>query len=322
MYIETKTISGKKYLYLKESHREGKRVATRTVAYLGKSPLPKIVVQKRIAAFMLKETSKKEKIPPKEITALLLDAEQVKKLKSLQQDFAYRLKKIDKALKEDMFRDFKTNYIYNTNAIEGNTLTLEETNMVVNDKKTPAGKDLREIYDHLNAKETFDYLLKNKPEINLKSIIDIHARLLKNIDARVGAFRRHDVRIVGADFKPTEAQYVYTDMNLLLKWYKKFEKKLHPLIVAAIFHEKFERIHPFYDGNGRTGRMLLNLMLLKSSFPPLVVSNAARKEYYLALSEGHKAGLTAIEPQHYKRMIQFCYLQLCETYEKIFSQWG
>ena len=82
MYIETKTISGKKYLYLKESHREGKRVATRTVAYLGKSSIPKAVVQRKIAAFILKETSKKEKLPAKEITALLLDAEQAKKLKS------------------------------------------------------------------------------------------------------------------------------------------------------------------------------------------------------------------------------------------------
>ena len=257
-----------------------------------------------------------------DLNAEFLSSAQLKKLDSVKRDFARKLKTQDKHLLADMFRDFKTYYIYNTNSIEGNTLTLEETGMLLNENRTPAGKDLREVYDHINEREAFDWLLERRPEIELKSIIWIHSMLLKGIDLRVGGFRKHNVRVMGADFNTTPAEYVYTDMNLLMRWYRRNERKLHPLVLAALFHEKFERIHPFYDGNGRTGRMLLNLILLRSGFPPLIVENKTRKEYYSVLSSGHKADLTKSQPEHYEPIVDFCYKRLLDTYETIFSKWG
>ena len=96
---------------------------------------------------------------------------------------------------------------------------------------------------------------------------------------------------------------------------------MHPLILAAAFHHKFEKVHPFYDGNGRTGRMLLNLILLKNGFPPLIISDKQRKRYYNALEKADKADFSAID-KNYESIINFCYLSLIKTYNTIFSRWG
>lgn len=324
MYIEKKKIKGHTYNYLKLSVRDGSKVRTKTIAYLGKEPMTKHQLQEKIKSIspakikaLQKELKSKDSLNPQFLTE-----KQLGKLKEIKKDFIKKLKILDKKLLQDMFKDFKTYYIYNTNAIEGNTLTLEETNLLLNENRSPESKDLREIHDHLNEKETFDYLLEKKPEITLKLIIDVHAQLLKNIDQRTGSLRKHNVRVFGANFKTTDARYLHTDMNLLIKWYQKNKKTLHPLILAAIFHEKFERIHPFYDGNGRTGRMLINLILLRNNLPPLIIKNKTRKDYYKVLSLGHRADLTKTEPEPYKEIVQFCYQQLINTYQKIFSQWG
>lgn len=354
MYIEKKKIGAKVYNYLKASFRVNNKVKTKTIAYLGKEPMTKKEIEDKIVNIPTSaiETAKKElKEDIINVNNLFLTKEQLGRLNQIRKDFTRKLKKLDVKLIDDMFKDFKTHYIYNTNSIEGNTLTLEETNLLLNENITPKGKDLREIYDHINEKETFDYILKecmSKPikcklkgneklknekfkengfrnekfKINAELIIKIHSMLLKNIDQRTGAFRRHNVRVFGADFETTDAQYVHIDISLLLKWYNKNKRKLNPLILAAVFHEKFERIHPFYDGNGRTGRMLLNMILLKNSLPPLIIKNKDRKVYYSVLSKGHKAALTKTEPEHYKDIVSFCHKQLLATYDNLFSKWG
>ncbi len=328
MYIEKKKIGKKEYNYLKVSAREGSKTNSRTVAYLGRAPMTKKQVEAKIALIpgskiesVKKELKNELKQNKEDINKEFLSKERLEKLDTIKKDFNKKLK-LNKKLVEDMFKDFKTYYVYNTNAIEGNTLTLKETNSLLNENKVPSGKDLREVYDHINEKETFDYILKTKPELSAQLMIEIHSRLLKNIDERTGSFRMHNVRVFGADFETTDARYVFTDINILMKWYSDNKRKLHPLILAAAFHEKFERIHPFYDGNGRTGRMLLNLILLRNNLPPLIVKNKTRNEYYRVLSISHKADLTKTEPKHYKELVHFYCKQLLETYEKIFSKWG
>ncbi len=309
MYIEKKKIGTKSYFYLKESKREEGKIKTRTVSYLGKAPMSK------------KELNEKIKKAKENINTQFLTKEQLSNLEKIKKDFSRKIKNLDQKLIEDIFRDFKTYYIYNTNAIEGNTLTLEETNLLLNENKTPEGKDLKEIYDHINEKETFDYLLKEKPKLDLNLMIKVHDMLLKNIDQRTG-IRKHNVRVFGAEFETSDAKYVYLDLKLLMQWLKENQKRLHPLILSAIFHEKFERIHPFYDGNGRTGRMLSNLILLRNKFPPLAIKNKDRLDYYKMLSEGHKSSLTESDIQKHKPLVFFFYQQLIKTYEEIFSKWG
>ena len=324
MYIEKKKIGQNVYNYLKVSVRVGSKIKTKTVAYLGKEPMSKKEKDDAVAkvpASKLEEI-RAELVSSENLNTKFLTSDQTAGLNRMKKEFADKLKLLDQKLISDMFRDFKTAYIYNTNSIEGNTLSLEETNLLLNENITHKSKDLREVYDHINERDTFDYILKELPSLNVHTILDIHARLLSNIDERRGRFRMHNIRVFGADFETTDAKYVSVDMGLLLKWYEKYKTLLHPLILAALFHEKFERIHPFYDGNGRTGRMLMNLILLKNRYPPLIIKNKNRKEYYRVLSLGHKAALTKSEPDFYKPIVNFCYAQLNETFNKIFSKWG
>jgi len=139
---------------------------------------------------------------------------------------------------------------------------------------------------------------------------------MKNIDARSG-YRTSDVRVIKANFKATPAPYVKTDMELLLKWFNDNKNKLHPLVIASVLHHKFEKIHPFMDGNGRTGRMLLNFILMKSNYPPLIILNKERKEYLDALRKADKLNLNEID-EAYKELINFNSDQMIKNYWNIF----
>jgi len=323
MYIEKKKIGNNTYTYLKVSVRVGDKVKTKTIAYLGKEPISKNELKAKIAKLKLRaEEIKKELKEEADINREFLDESQLNELEKLRKDFSKKLRRLDKKLIEDMFRDFKTYYVYNTNAIEGNTITLQETDLLLNKNKTPEGRDLRDVYDHINEREAFDFISENKPGISNELIIKLHSMLLKNIDKRIGGFRLHNVRVFGASFDTSPAEYVKTDMSLLLKWYHKNKNRLHPLALAAIFHEKFERIHPFYDGNGRAGRMIVNLILIKNDFPPLIVENKKRKKYYEVLSIAHNAELTKTDTKLYKPLVSFFYERIISTYKEIFSRWG
>lgn len=325
MYVEKKTIGKNQYNYLKVSVRVGNSVKTKTIAYLGKEPMSKGAIKAKIAKIpksKIEEVKQEVKNELIDVNKEFLGESQLNELEKIKKDFNKKLKKLDKKLIEDMFKDFKTFYIYNTNAIEGNTITLQETNLLLNENKSPDGRDLREIYDHINEKETFDFILAGKPAINGELIIELHSMLLNKIDKRVGRFRLHKIRVFGSTFETSPPQYIKADMSILLKWYKKNKHKLHPLILAAIFHEKFERIHPFYDGNGRTGRMLINLILIQNNFPPLIIKNKERKEYYEVLSIAHKADLTKTDIGLYKPVVGLFCDKLISTYKEIFSKWG
>ncbi|MBS3138028.1 Fic family protein [Candidatus Woesearchaeota archaeon] len=111
---------------------------------------------------------------------------------------------------------------------------------------------------------------------------------------------------------------IKTDMDILLEWYKKNETKLHPLVLAVIFHHKFEKIHPFMDGNGRTGRILLNYILLRKKYSPLIINNSSRKTYLEALSKADKANLTTANKNEYSKLVEYIASQFTERYWNIF----
>ncbi len=327
MYLERKIISGKKYNYLKVSARHGSKVRTRTVAYIGKGSLTKDMLENALSTHRKKAEIVKSglleelKMEAKNLTENFLPKEQLARIGAIKKSFIKKLKEMDRKTKEDMLNDFLILYAYNTNAIEGNTLTLRDTELLLNKGITPQGKNLREINDHLNAKEAFKSVLTKNLSINHENIIKLHSILMKNIDERTGAYRTQNVRVFGAAFDTSPAKYVKADMDLVLKWYRKNKTRMHPLILAAAFHHKFERVHPFYDGNGRTGRLLLNLILWQSKYPPLIIPNAQRKRYYAALSSADKTELSKLQPQH-KEIISLCYFSMLKTHNTVFGRWG
>ena len=145
----------------------------------------------------------------------------------------------------------------------------------------------------------------------------IHSGLMENIDPRKG-YRVVDVHVIRANFDATPAPFVKTDMDLLLKWYNENKKKLHPLVLAAIFHHKFEKIHPFMDGNGRTGRMVLNYILMKNYYPPLIIHKKTRADYLEVLRKADKSDLTKSSKENYSSLAQFIADEMIVSYWNLF----
>jgi Fic family protein len=149
-------------------------------------------------------------------------------------------------------------------------------------------------------------------------IITVHDMLLNNIDERKG-YRTHDIRVFRSKFDASPVEYVKTDMNVLMKLLDKQKRKLHPLVFACIFHHKMEKIHPFSDGNGRTGRVLLNYWLLKEGYPPLIISKNKRNKYLDMLNFADKSDLTDVDRKYYSKLSNYVAEELIESYWKIFN---
>ena len=176
--------------------------------------------------------------------------------------------------------EFLVEFTYNSNAIEGNTLTLRETALVLEGVTI----DQKPLKDHLEAvghRDAFLYiqqLVTDKNTISERMIKDIHSLVLIDRPDDKGVYRRIPVVIMGAYHEPPQPYLVPIQMEQLIA--EKKETKRHPIENAALFHLDFEGIHPFIDGNGRTGRLLLNLTLMQHDYPPINVKFADRKRYY------------------------------------------
>ena len=184
--------------------------------------------------------------------------------------------------------EFLVEFTYNSNAIEGNTLTLRETALVLEgvtiDKKPL--KDHLEAVGHRDAFLYVEQLVTDKISISEKVIKDIHSLVLMDRPDDKGVYRRIPVTIMGAYHEPPQPYLVPVQMEQLVARQK--ETKRHPIENAALFHLDFEGVHPFIDGNGRTGRLMLNLMLMQQGYPPIDVKFSDRKRYYACFDSYYK----------------------------------
>ncbi len=197
---------------------------------------------------------------------------------------------------ERLREEFVVEYTYNSNAIEGNTLTLQETSLVLQGLTV----DRKPLKDHMEAvghKEAFDFvceLVKENAPISESIIKQIHYLVLADKKDDRGVYRRVPVRIMGAHHEPVQPYLIQPKMEQLLLDYA--ESKEPVVTKLARFHIEFEGIHPFIDGNGRTGRLLVNLELMKAGYPPIDIKFTDRIAYYNAFDEYHiKHNLSAME---------------------------
>ena len=187
---------------------------------------------------------------------------------------------------------FLVEHTYNSNAIEGNTLTLQETALVLQGVTI----DKKPLKDHLEAvgyKEAFQYieeLAKQDKDLSEYDIKSIHNLVLANRPEDRGTFRRVNVRIAGALTNPVQPYLIEPKIEELLNNYKVWSKTMHIVERVTIFHLQFESIHPFIDGNGRTGRLIMNLQLIKEGLPAINIKFADRRKYYDAFDEYSKTG--------------------------------
>lgn len=189
--------------------------------------------------------------------------------------------------------NFKLEWTYNSNAIEGNTLTLKETKVVL-EGITIGGKTMREHLEAINHKEAIEFLeelINDNSELSEMDIKNIHALVLKGIDdENAGRYRTENVIISGASHIPPESVIVPELMEKLIYRYDEWKERYHPIIVAALLHAEFVKVHPFIDGNGRTARLLMNFEAMKNGYPPIIIKTKQRHKYYDALDKGAMIG--------------------------------
>lgn len=184
--------------------------------------------------------------------------------------------------------DFSLEMTFNSNAIEGNTLTLHETDMVLRRGITIGNKTLREHFEARNHEKAILFLrnvIAKREKFSKDLILDLHREIMREIDPDAGLFRRSQVRILGATHIPPNFLKVERLIDDLIDWYYANEKKLSPWLLAATVHFQIAHIPPFADGNGRTARLLMNLVLMQKGYPPAVILHVDRKKYYRVLRE-------------------------------------
>lgn len=217
---------------------------------------------------------------------------------------------------ERMRESLMMEWTYHSNSIEGNTLTLQETRIVIEHGLTVGGKTLREHFEALNhhrAIAEIELLAQPNYQLRDTDILNVHRLILQNIELDyAGRYRNAGVRITGANFTPPNALKVDDYMQELTNWVN-HDTKLPLVVSASIFHHRFVWIHPFFDGNGRTARLLFNLLLMKQGFPPAIVLQQDRKKYYDALNranQGHYGKLVLLILQALERSLDIWLSQL------------
>ena len=214
-------------------------------------------------------------------------------------------------------------WTYNSNSIEGNTLSLNETKLILEDGITIKGKSLREHFEAVNHQEAIELIenlaAKNTP-ITGKVIHDVHALILQKIEKEyAGRYRNSGVRISGANFVPPNALKVPTLMDELIEWLYDVHPTIHIAVKAALFHHRFVWIHPYFDGNGRTVRLIFNLLLMREGFPPAIILRNDRKKYYDALNKansGDYSKIVLVVIQAIERSLDIYLSNLNNTYEE------
>lgn len=308
-HLTKKMIGGKGYFYLVKSIRLPNGSVSKIYKSLGTKKPSKMPDTKEY--FLRKENQiyidfalnnfKEDKI---------LSSEEIKKLELMRLAYRKILKTLNKQQLKDLFDRFTVNFTYESNAIEGNSLTLKDVGVIIFENVSIKGKNLREIYETRNSRAVVDMILRKKFDVSHKSMLKMHRMLMRDMDINYG-YKKIPNFILGKRLETTPPEKVYDELNKLIKWYEINKGKLHPLVLAAHFHGKFEKIHPFDDGNGRVGRFLINVILVDSGYMPIIIRKSSRTAYLSCLE--------AFDNGHEDKIKRFLLEKFKDTYRKFFE---
>ncbi len=247
------------YFYLQHSIRKGNKVITKE-KYLGKNiPKDLELIKKK-----LEQEYKKDLY---------------KKLEKIRENFQKEWKNYPKTIKEKEKEEIAIAFTYNTNAIEGSTITLEETKEIMKDGIAP-NKSLRDIKETENHYKVFLSMLDEKEDISNNLLLKWHKEIFGDTKSDIaGKYRDYMVRV--GDYRAPDWQDVENLMSQFIKFLK--ESKINQVELAARTHYRFEQIHPFGDGNGRIGRLIINYILWWNGYPMIIIEYKKRRSYYKAL---------------------------------------
>lgn len=311
MHVEIRKSGKHKKYYLAHSYRKGSRVL-KIRFYLGQD-LNEAGLEARKGVGereILRRIERLNVISDPYITAL--SPSELKELRTLEAEGELGISH----LSEDQWARFTEGFTYDTNAIEGSTVEAKEVVGILKRREWPKDRSKEDISETYGVAEAIGYIRKTKDRISLKLILELHRIVFKNSKTFAGEFRKKGVEVVVADahgnivHRGAPSEEVRSLLNELAIWHSKNRKKYPPLVLAAVVHNQFENIHPFQDGNGRIGRLLLNNILLKHGLPPLNIELKNRSQYYAALQayeKGHNIrpmlGLMLKEYRNLKKII-------------------
>lgn len=296
VYHEIKIRGGKRYNYLVKTIRHGKKWK-KLRKYIGEGDIPESEIKEEAKRFQ------SEMRKP-----VYLTDEQAEYVENIKIAFDKYLKKGGASGTENFKEWFFTELTYNSNAIEGTSLGLKETFLIINEGIVPKNASLKEVNEAKNHKEALEFLLKYNGEINEKLILRLHSMILKNIDgSNAGKYRKTPVFIVGSDVKFPHHSKVPHLIRNLIKWYKSRKKAMHPFELAMLFSVKFVSIHPFTDGNGRCSRLLMNYILKKNRHPQINIYVKDRNNYLKAVRKANDGD--------YAMIVDFIFRTLKKNYK-------
>src|SRR5208283_2752695 len=284
MHLEIREKNGSRKYYLAQSFRIGSLVKKVRV-YLGTDLTQEELKQKRKQS----EANLKDRV--KEAQAIhdpyltALTPSESKELETLEARGELRIPH----LSELDWAKFKETFTYNTNAIEGSLVESKEVADILRKDKWPEDRSKEDISETYGVAEAVDYIRTTEEPISIKLIKVLHKIVFKNSKPFAGEFREKGVEVIVAGayrnviHRGAPSTQVVEMLKELIRWYNRNKEKCPPLVLAAVVHNQFENIHPFQDGNGRVGRLLLNNILLKHAMPPINIELRNRQEYYEAL---------------------------------------
>jgi Fic family protein len=300
--IVTKKINGDEYLYLVGSLRKGDKVIQKTLKYIGKKrPIPK-------SEFECMKISAKERDWVLNDYDDKLSYQHHQKMKECSDTYKKHLESLDKVSREKEREKLLSIFIANSNAIEGSTMSAKETHNFLFNDLVPKNHSKKELFMATNLLDAWNYLEKNYQEFPTKQhLSELHKRVNRNIEEEETLGKYKKVQNYIGDVYTTSYLYTEERMERLLTWIKKSFRSVDDFEVAFQSHAQFEIIHPFIDGNGRVGRLLINWLLMMKDKMPLAIPDKKRNDYISALGNSQKGKVEAI--------CKFCFREYCKQYE-------
>ena len=269
--VVKRTRSGRDYYYLYHDSKKGGR--RQREAYLGRTIPDDVGERKKIFA-----------------TKIEMD-EWLPLMEAIRRGYAREMRGIPKPIRKKNIRDFSVRFTYNTQRIEGSTLTLRDTALLLEDGITPANRPVGDIMEAAAHQRIFLEIIGGKGDITPGAAKEWNRELLAYTKPGIaGRLRRHDVRIGRSVFAPPPHAAVGALARGFFRWYNMRKNRSNPAELAALAHLKFVTIHPFGDGNGRVSRLMMNLVLYRHGYPMLDIGYGDRRSYYTALERSQAGG--------------------------------
>lgn len=263
--VVKRKVRGITYYYLEHTVREDGRV-TKKSRYLGRAVPKDIEKLKQQFVYELDKVK----------WFVLFD--------KIKENYAVELAETPRSAREKGLKEFSVRFTYDTQRIEGSTLTLRETAQLLEEGISPSGKSIEDVKEAEAHQRVFFDMLSYRKDLSLQVVLYWHKKLFEETKPDIaGQIRRHGVSITGSKFTPPSPVELNPLLRQFFSWYNRSKASMHPVELAALVHLKFVTVHPFSDGNGRISRLMMNFILNKHGYPMLNIEYKGRRSYYSAL---------------------------------------